>query len=290
MTATISPIVLHVLPFLTAAVRLRVAQAGSSALRKLILSQLYERKASLEYFRMSLMGSIFDTLNEPPFKLKVKGEGTTAYDSFQKIREERFEESLKTWHAVCARFSFFLQPKVDKTWVGTQSNFEALGERCDVRFLRYSKLCDVLEERLRSKDCEVPSIMSLSQSGFPDCRILEVAPLKLIRWCNGSTFSMSGEMKDFPHPSREFSCGSNAREGSARTNHQFSKVDSQDQIRLWRKQVTTEWLRTHLASLGFKPQIDSTDPKHDESGVVAVENEFLYGNMKVWFPLWDKLF
>eukprot|EP01053_Blabericola_migrator_P001879 Blabericola_migrator_1__1878@NODE_1510_length_4388_cov_32_092803_g992_i0_p1_GENE_NODE_1510_length_4388_cov_32_092803_g992_i0NODE_1510_length_4388_cov_32_092803_g992_i0_p1_ORF_typecomplete_len298_score51_97DUF4558/PF15104_6/0_0077DUF4558/PF15104_6/8_3e03_NODE_1510_length_4388_cov_32_092803_g992_i031924085 len=291
---SISSIILHILPFLTAPFRLKLAQSGSSALRRAVLSQFYEKEALMESLRLSLLGSVFQTLHEPPFKVKLRGGGGLPHKRLRSIRKERLAEGLKTWHAVCARLSFLLQPRVDRAWEGSLSDFEALGDKRDLRLYRYSDCWRALHGMKPMGD--MPpffKIVCLLQSGFPESRVMEVAPLNLLRWSEGER-EVRGELSDFPEASkfarvtsgfsaREFFSWAHARDRGLVAKAFWTSVQHQ-----WEEETIKECLVAPLHSLGFRPHIDSTYSDDDEAGVVATENGYLYGNMKVYYPVWRR--
>eukprot|EP01053_Blabericola_migrator_P004359 Blabericola_migrator_1__4358@NODE_2342_length_2911_cov_319_686709_g1465_i0_p2_GENE_NODE_2342_length_2911_cov_319_686709_g1465_i0NODE_2342_length_2911_cov_319_686709_g1465_i0_p2_ORF_typecomplete_len298_score58_47_NODE_2342_length_2911_cov_319_686709_g1465_i016552548 len=165
-----------IIPYLTATVRFRLAQAGSIRLRQLIMSEQFERQALMEYLRIAVAFDVSKTLNDPPFSV------TPFNFDLNVLRRRRLRRGLKTWHSVCARSLTFAKPCVDDTWSGTRSAFEEL-----IGKLTLCKAVDMwrpcVEHHVKSKAST--RVILLLRSGFPSETLMKLAPIDLIMWSEG---------------------------------------------------------------------------------------------------------
>eukprot|EP01053_Blabericola_migrator_P012974 Blabericola_migrator_1__12973@NODE_860_length_6237_cov_124_199352_g610_i0_p4_GENE_NODE_860_length_6237_cov_124_199352_g610_i0NODE_860_length_6237_cov_124_199352_g610_i0_p4_ORF_typecomplete_len294_score30_49_NODE_860_length_6237_cov_124_199352_g610_i017512632 len=95
-------VILCLLPYLPATTRLKFAQAGSIELRRLILSERWEREAFIEYAKFSEVYNLNATWDQEPFRLALPHTCTNA--KRLQLRLLGFMRAgIKHWHLACAR-------------------------------------------------------------------------------------------------------------------------------------------------------------------------------------------
>eukprot|EP01053_Blabericola_migrator_P012971 Blabericola_migrator_1__12970@NODE_860_length_6237_cov_124_199352_g610_i0_p3_GENE_NODE_860_length_6237_cov_124_199352_g610_i0NODE_860_length_6237_cov_124_199352_g610_i0_p3_ORF_typecomplete_len298_score25_30FANCI_HD1/PF14679_6/0_0045FANCI_HD1/PF14679_6/7e03USP8_interact/PF08941_10/0_026_NODE_860_length_6237_cov_124_199352_g610_i027453638 len=286
-------VALMVLPYLTASARLKLAQAGSSRLRRLILSEKWEREAFVEYAKFSEVYNLLNTWNRKPFLLSLPLSIANGKRLRQRVLEV-MRDQIKTWHLACARAH--MVPKTERlsnscysTCYGSRlssMSFEELAANPNFFLMTENEAWDHISGCV-SWGASPYLILLLKSSMISPEELAHIPPVDLICWSQGLELSASRELPprsqllSFMTPSlremhvNDFFSWRNAMEPAV--HRTSSRTWSTPQS--WLQSLVRDSLRSEAPELGFKAVIASLDPDLKVVLYTHSGNEItLYGN------------
>eukprot|EP01053_Blabericola_migrator_P012972 Blabericola_migrator_1__12971@NODE_860_length_6237_cov_124_199352_g610_i0_p2_GENE_NODE_860_length_6237_cov_124_199352_g610_i0NODE_860_length_6237_cov_124_199352_g610_i0_p2_ORF_typecomplete_len305_score18_94_NODE_860_length_6237_cov_124_199352_g610_i08091723 len=177
------------LPYLPARIRLKLARAGSSELRQLILSPRWECEALIEYAKCADMYDLLKTWTQKPFQLTLPQSTVNG----ARLRERlitAMRDGIKSWHLACVRARKVSRIRLcDKVSVVNRvqnsqnkpKTFEQLADDPSLQLMTMGEAMDQLSTF--PKWGGNPSLTLLLKSGKLSLdKLMKIPPVDLICW------------------------------------------------------------------------------------------------------------